>query len=223
MHIWKRNLEFQYQMNDGWVKSDNEEIDLEVLMFKDLKLSKQCLLVKNKANLMLGVINRGVSYKSAEVISKLYRSYIRPHLEYCIHFWSPINVKGEDMLQGLQKRATKMIPSLRNLSYKERLKRLGMFSLRHRRLRDDMIEVFKMIQSIDQVNLGKLFCKDEDRRRRKHCLKIRRRVNSDIGLKFFTRRVINYWNQLTDEVVSFKSLSTFKIKLDEFMTTKGEI
>ena len=89
MHIRKRNLEFQYQMNDGWVKSVDEERDLGVLMSKDLKFSKQCLLTKNKSNLMLGIINIGVSYKSAKVISKLYRSYVRPHLEYCILFWTP--------------------------------------------------------------------------------------------------------------------------------------
>ena len=84
------------------------------------------------------------------------------------------------MLGGAQRRATKMIPSLRNLSYEERLKMLGTFSLRRRRLRGDMMEVFKMIHGIDKVNLGKVFCIDEDERRtRKHslCLKIRRHVN----------------------------------------------
>ena len=55
------------------------------------------------------------------------------------------------------------------------------------------------------------------------CLKIRRHVNSNIGFNLFTRRVINYWNKLTDALVSCKSLSTFKIKLDEFMTGKREI
>ena len=71
-----------------------------------------------------------------------------------------------------------MIPSLRNLLYEEILKRLGMFSRRRRRLRVDMIEVFKMIHGIDRVNLGKLLCIDEDRRTREHslCLKIRRHV-----------------------------------------------
>ena len=62
-------------MNDGWVKSVDEERDLVVLMFTDFMFSKQCLLGKNKANLMLCIINRGLSYKSAEVISKLYRSH----------------------------------------------------------------------------------------------------------------------------------------------------
>ena len=95
----KIKLEFQCQTSDGWAKSVDEESDLRVIMSKDLKFSKQCLLVKNKDNLMLGTINRGVSYKSAEVISKLYRSYVRPHLEYCIQFWTPINVKDAEMFK----------------------------------------------------------------------------------------------------------------------------
>ena len=72
------------------------------------------------------------------------------------------------MLEGVQRRVTKIIPSLRNLSYEEKLKRLGMFSLRRRRLRGDMIEAFKMIHDIDKVNLEKPFCIDEDGRTRKH-------------------------------------------------------
>ena len=59
-------------MKDGWFKSIDEERDLGMSMDKDLKFSKQCLLAKNKANLILGVINRGVSYKSAEVIPNLF-------------------------------------------------------------------------------------------------------------------------------------------------------
>ena len=125
------------------------------------------MLTKNKANLMLDIINSRVPYKFAKVISKIYKSYVKPHLKYCIQFWSPINVKDADMLEGVQKRTTKMIPSLKNLSYEEGLKRLDMFSLRHRRLRGDMIEVFKMIRDIDKVNLGKLFCIEEDERTRK--------------------------------------------------------
>ena len=91
------------------------------------------------------------------------------------------------MLEGAQRRATKIIISLRNLSYDERLKRLGMFSLRCRGLEGDMTELFKMIQDIDKVNLGKLFIMDEDRRTRRHdfCLKIKRHVSSNI--EFLTR------------------------------------
>ena len=78
------------------------------------------------------------------------------------------------MLEGAQRRATIIIQNLRHLSCEERLKRLGMFSLSCRRLRGDIIEVFKMIHGIDRVNLGKDFCIDEDGRTIKHslCLKL---------------------------------------------------
>ena len=75
-------------------------------MSKDLKFLKQFLLTKNTPNLMLDIINGGVSYKSVEVISKLYRSYVRSHLVYCIQFWTPINVKYAAMPDGVQRRAT---------------------------------------------------------------------------------------------------------------------
>ena len=68
------------------------------------------------------------------------------------------------MLERVQRRATKMIQSLRKLSYQERLKRLGMFSLRRRRLRGDMIEMFKMIHGMDKGNIRKVFCIVEDGR-----------------------------------------------------------
>ena len=116
---------------------------------------------------MLVIINRGLSHKSAELVSKLYRSYVISHLEHCIPFQTPINLKDADMIEGLQRRATEMISSLRNL-YEERLKRLGMLSLRRRRFRADIIEVFKMIQGIEKINLRKLSYIDEDGRIRKH-------------------------------------------------------
>ena len=85
------------------------------------------------------------------------------------------------MLEELQRRASKIIPTLRNL-YEEILKRLGMLSLRRSRLRSDMIAVFKMIYGIDKINLEKRFYIDEDKGTRKHslCLKFRRSVNSNI-------------------------------------------
>ena len=73
----------------------------------------------------------------------------------CSHLY--LNVKNAHMVKGVRRIATKMIPSMRNSSYDERLKRLGILSLRRRRLRSDMIEVFNMIYGTDKVNLGKLF------------------------------------------------------------------
>ena len=74
--------------------------------------------------------------------------FVRPHLEYAIQFWSPNYIKDQKWLERIQRRATKLIPTLRNLSYEERLKQLDMFSLHKRRIRGDMIEVFKILNKL---------------------------------------------------------------------------
>ena len=78
---------------------------------------------------MLALINRGALYKSAELISKLYRSYVRLHLEYCIQFWTLINAWCKYVRKDPE-RVFKIIPNLGNLLYKERLQRLDMFYLK---------------------------------------------------------------------------------------------
>ena len=171
------------------------------------------------------MINRSISYKSEYVIRRLYSAYVRPHLEYCVQVWSPSLVKDIDMLEAVQRRATRMIPSLRKLSYEERLKKLNLFSLKKRRLRGDMIEVYKMINGIDKVHLDKLFefSNDDRLRRNEYHLKIKSHVNKNSALHFFTRRVIEYWNKLSNRVVKSSSLNVFKNNLDKFMAEDESI
>jgi hypothetical protein len=74
--------------------------------------------------------------------------YCRPHLEYAEAVWSPSKVGDKDVIENVQRRATKQIPSLKNLEYTDRLKKLKMPTLKSRRLRGDMIETFKIINGI---------------------------------------------------------------------------
>ena len=89
---------------------------------------RQISRVGEKALRMLGVINRNVVYKSAEVITKLYCAFVRPHLEYCVQAWCPIYEKDSCLLERVQKRATKMVNGLSSLEYEERLKTLDSLS-----------------------------------------------------------------------------------------------
>ena len=83
LHLGYSNKEFHYDMNGEWLPSVDQEKDLGVVISSNLKVADQCLEARNKANKMLGIISRNVVYKSKEVISKLYNSYVRPLLEYC--------------------------------------------------------------------------------------------------------------------------------------------
>ena len=97
-----------------------------------------------------------------------------------------------------------------------------MFSLRHMRFRGDMIKVFNMIHDMDKINLGKLFCIDEDGRPREYSL-FKNQKACILKYRIEVFHEVNYWNHLIDLVVNSKSLSTFKIKLDDFMNAKDKI
>ena len=92
------------------------------------------------ANGILSFIARGMEFKNSKVMLQLYKVLVRPHLEYCVQFWSPYLRKDMLALEGVQRRFTRLIPELRGLAYEERLSRLGLYSLEFRRMRGDLIE-----------------------------------------------------------------------------------
>ena len=82
---------------------------------------------------------------------KLYKTLVRPHLGYCVQFWSPYYRKDIIKLERVQKRFTRMLPKVDGLSYKGRLDRLGLLSLERRRLKGDLTEVYKIMRGTDQL------------------------------------------------------------------------
>ena len=87
----------------------------------NMKVSEQCRIAASKGNQVLGTIRTNITYKENSLIVPLYKPIVRPHLEYSIQAWSPYLRKYIDMLEQIQRRATKLIPGLRDLRYEERL------------------------------------------------------------------------------------------------------
>ncbi|CAM4650931.1 unnamed protein product [Lepidochelys kempii] len=157
MHLGINNKSFSYKLGTHQLEVMEGEKDLGVLVDHRMTTSRQCDLALKKANAVLGCTRRGISSRNKEVLVPLYKALVRPHLEYCVHFWSPMFKKDEFKLEQVQRRATRVIRRMENLSYERKLKELGLFSLTKRRLRGDMIALYKYIRRINTGEGEELF------------------------------------------------------------------
>ena len=149
----------------------------------------------------------------------LYKTLVRPHLEYAIQAWCPYYQKDVIKLEKVQRRATKLIPSLAELPYTDRLDKLNLTTLERRRIRGDMIEVFKILNGHDIVRAEgflELETGQHTDRTRGHSLKLRKpRHRTYKRNMFFSSRVVDRWNRLPESVVRSHNVNIFKNRLDQ--------
>lgn len=216
MHFGRNNVEAKYCMNNFKLDVINEEKDLGVIISNNFKVSKQCAKAASKGNQILGLIKRTIISKDKAIIMNLYKALVRPHLEYCIQAWRPHLVKDIDILEKVQRRATKMITECRGKTYNERLILLGITTLERRRIRADMLEVFKILKGLEGIR-GDSFFKIRCSKTRGHSMKLyKERVNKDVLKYSFGNRVIDTWNSLPEEVIKSNSINSFKNRFEKY-------
>jgi ribonuclease P/MRP protein subunit RPP40 len=150
--ISDNNSKSEYEMIGKDLEEISEECDFVLIVQQDLKWNKQYSKSFSTANRILGMIKRSVCYLSKDVVLKLYKSLVRPHLQYCVQAWRPYFRKDIELMERIQRRATKLMKSLKDETYEHSLKKLYLKSMKKRRLREDLIEVFQMFKGIDNLH-----------------------------------------------------------------------
>ena len=204
-----------YSLDGIQLESIESEKDLGLIVNNKLDFGDQIKKCLSKANKMIAWISRNIICKSKDVMVLIYRSLIRPHLEYCVQAWSPTPRFGNWGLilniEKVQRKFTRLINDIGTLPYGARLQSLKLTTLAERRIRGDLIEVFKIVRGI--VNYGQNMF-----RMSRSNLNILSRGSkiSNLRKDFFSERVINHWNSLPNNVKLSTSVDTFKINLEVY-------
>ncbi|GAB0185633.1 hypothetical protein GRJ2_001028600 [Grus japonensis] len=146
LHMGQGNPKHNYRLGGEWTESSPEEKDLGVLIDEKLNMTRQCALAAQKVNRIMGCIKRSVTSRSRDVILPLYSTLVRPYLKYHVQLPGSQYKKDMELLDRVQRRATKMIRGLEHLSYEDRLRELGLFSLEKRRLQRDLRAAFQCLK-----------------------------------------------------------------------------
>ena len=202
------------QENRHALAMSEAEKDLGVVIDRKLTFKNHVAQATAKANRTLGVIRRSFDHLTDHTFVQLYKTLVRPMLEYGHSVWQPSHKTLQQDVEDVQRRATKLIGKLKDKPYPERLATLKLPSLEHRRRRGDMIDLYKYMTGLYDTTRP-VFEPHGGRETRGNSKKLAKRCTRlEVRSSFFSERVVSTWNGLPDSVVTAPSLNSFKGRLD---------
>jgi hypothetical protein len=217
MHFGKSNRKNPYTLDERTIDAAEEEKDLGVTFDPSLNFARHFDAAISKANSRLGIIKRSFKFMDGKSFVMLYKSLIRPILEYCSVVTKPLRKQEADRIESIQRRATKLVTEVRELPYEERLRSLNLPSLSFRRERADMIQVYRILERVDDLPVEKFFeladNSDHASTRTNGKKIVKARCRTKLRAHTFSQRVVNKWNSLPANVVMSPTVNGFKNSL----------
>lgn len=212
--LGQSKVEQSYQIKQVNVSFVPAMRDLGVIIDNKLTMSQHVATVVSKARARASLIFKCFHSKDRGTLLKAFTTYVRPLLEYATPVWSPFTVTDITKIESVQRAFTKRLPGLCHLAYTKRLDVLCTESLELRRLRYDLIYVYKMLFGLIDLNFDDFFVLKSCGTTRGHNYKLFLRYSRlNIRKHFFSERVVTVWNNLECNIVDFGNLRRFKLSL----------
>ena len=210
LHIGPKNPNNDYVIGGSKLPTIETEKDLGLHMHSSLNWAIHMQKAINKANSVIGWIARNVISRMENVMLNVYKSLVRPHLEYAVQVWNVPAIHGNWKiimeLEDVQRKMTRMVDNIGLLTYNERLEALELTTLLERRARGDLIETFKIVTG--KVNYGTAIFRTS-----RSGNKLLKDGKSN---QFLPNRIANYWNKIPTYVKDAPSVDSFKARLQMY-------
>ena len=226
LHLGRNNPHFNYTLGGVQLSSVEEEKDIGVLINNNLKPGRQCERAARTANGVLSQILRSFSYRDKKILPKIFKTYVRPHLEFSSPAWSPWQRGDVHTLEKVQQRFIRAISGLTG-TYEEKLTEVGMESLESRRRKLDLVQTYKIVHGVDNVNSSIWFNLITENRH--HGTRMtsdglyleKQRSRHETRANFFSQRVVGAWNALPPAIRHARSVASFKFQLKNLASLPG--
>ena len=194
-------------MDERMLKTGPEENDLGISFNEKLTFEQHINAKVNKANSLVGMLRRTFIDLDKDVFKLLFISIVRPHLEYGAPIWNPYTKKLINLIENVQRRATKLIPGMSNFRYRERFEKMELPTLQYRRYRGDMIEVHKLSHHFyDQKTANNILDFEQA-----HSHNIRGYPFKIFKLNCKKDRITEQWNNLPLHIATAPIMNAFKL------------
>ena len=226
LHLGHGNPSHSYTMGNTFIKPVESIRDLGVIMSKDMKFQEHYRYIFKSASKAANLIFRCFKTRDRAFLVKMFKTFVRPKLEYATQVWNPGYLKDIDLLESVQRRYTKRLTGLSKLSYSHRLKILNLETLELRRIHLDLCFLYKLIHGLVRCTFSQFF-EFKASKTRGHAYSIKKpKFFKDSRRHSFAVRVVDWWNILPNDVVTAPNIQTFRkrlinVDLSRFLKGRG--